>query len=76
MQQITDLHLSSAAAQAFLEAVPEKIKLALSAYAAELGYPIEAVIEMAIAGFLDEDSLTFTDCRPMTSQGKLKMLDP
>jgi hypothetical protein len=76
MQQVTDPHLSPTAAQVFLESVPEKIKLALAAYAAELEYPVEAVIEMAIAGFLDEDSLTFTDCKPMTPQGKLKMLDP
>ena len=46
------------------------------AYAEELEYPVEAVIEMAIAGFLDENALSFTDCKPMTSGGKLKMLDP
>jgi hypothetical protein len=75
MQQLTHQPLSSATAQSFLEAVPEKIKTALTAYAAELDYPVEAVIEMAIAGFLDEDALTFADCQPMTSNGKLKMLD-
>jgi hypothetical protein len=75
MQQLTDPHFSQTAAQNFLDAVPEKIKVALAAYAAELDYPVEAVIEMAIAGFLDEDALTFADCKPMTSGGKLKMLD-
>ncbi|MGV0023493.1 hypothetical protein [Phormidesmis priestleyi] len=65
MQQLTDQHLSTAAAQAFLEAVPEKIKAALIAYAAEIEYPIEAVIEMAVSGFLDEDALSFVDCQPI-----------
>ena len=68
-------HLSNTAAQALLNAVPEKIKLALIAYAAGLEYPIEAVIEMAIAGFLDEDAISFIDCHPMSRNGKLKMLD-
>ena len=75
MQQLTAPHLSNAAAQVLLNTVPEKIKLALTAYAAELEYPIEAVIEMAIAGFLDEDAISFIDCQPMSTNGKLKMLD-
>ncbi len=76
MQQLTASHLSDTAAQALLNAIPEKVKLGLIAYATELEYPIEAVIEMAIAGFLDEDAISFTDCQPMRSNGKLKMLDP
>lgn len=75
MQQLTDQHLSAAAAQALLDAVPERIRVALLAYAAEIEYPLEAVVEMAIAGFLDQDALSFTDCKPMTSGGKLKMLE-
>ena len=55
MQQLTAPHLSNTAAQALLNTIPEKIKLALTAYAAELEYPIEAVIEMAIAGFWDDE---------------------
>ncbi len=74
MQQLTSLHLSNTAAQELLNAIPEKIKLALITYAAELEYPIEAVIEMAIAGFLDEDAISFTDCQPINRNGKLKML--
>ncbi len=76
MQQLTEQHLSPTASQTFLNAVPEKIRLALMAYAEELEYPVEAVIEMAIAGFLDENALSFSDCKPMTSSGNLKMLDP
>jgi hypothetical protein len=75
MPQLTTPHLSNAAAQALLNTLPEKIKLALTAYAAELDYPIEAVIEMAIAGFLDEDAISFMDCQPISTHGKLKMLE-
>ena len=75
MQQLIAPHLSNTAAQSLLSSVPEKIKLALIAYAVELDYPIEAVIEMAIAGFLDEDAISFIDCQPMSTNGKLKMLD-
>ena len=75
MQQLTDQHLSATAAQSFLDAIPGRIKSALIAYATELEYPVEAVIEMAIASFLDEDALSFLDCKPMTARGSLKMLD-
>ena len=75
MQQVTEQHLSPAAIQTLLMAVPEKIRIALIVYAEELEYPVEAVIEMAIAGLLDEDAITFADCKPMTANGKLKILD-
>jgi hypothetical protein len=69
MQPITTDHLSATAAQTFLESVPEKIRLALQAYAEEMDYPIEAVVEMAIASFLDEDAVSFKDCRPLAAMG-------
>ncbi|MBD2329682.1 hypothetical protein [Alkalinema sp. FACHB-956] len=69
MQNTHTDHFSATAAQTVLEAVPEKIKAALIAYAAEMDYPIEAVIEMAIASFLDEDAVSFTDCRPLVAFG-------
>jgi hypothetical protein len=31
-------------------------------------YPVEAVLEIAIAGFLDPDSLSFDDCQPLTGK--------
>lgn len=65
MQHTTTDHFSATAAQSVLEAVPDKIKAALLAYATEMDYPIEVVIEMAIASFLDEDAVSFTDCRPV-----------
>ena len=65
--QTTTEHLSAEVAQAFLAALPEKIRLGLVAYAAQIDYPIEAVLEMAIAGFLNEDSMTFVGCNPLAS---------
>jgi hypothetical protein len=59
-------HLAPAAAHAFLDALPEHIKQALITYAVEMDYPLEAVLEIAIAGFLDPDSISFADCKPMT----------
>jgi hypothetical protein len=65
MQSITE-HLSPEAAQIFLSTLPEKIRLGLLTYSAQIEQPVEAVIEMAIAGFLDEDSISFTNCQPLT----------
>lgn len=52
--------------------VPEQIRLALEAYAAETQFPIELVIEMALAQFLDVDAVTFDDCDPVMSPGRLR----
>jgi predicted transcriptional regulator len=65
MQAKTE-HLAPTAAQAFLDALPDKIKRALVTYAEEIDYPVEAVLEIAIAGFLDPDSISFADCQPLT----------
>ncbi|MBW4474700.1 MAG: hypothetical protein KME45_30630 [Stenomitos rutilans HA7619-LM2] len=56
--------LSSTAGQIILEQLPERIKQAVMARAAEIDYPIEAVIEMAIAGYLDPNAIGFVDCKP------------
>jgi hypothetical protein len=69
MQQLSKENLSAAAAQTFLDAVPEKIRSALVAYATEMDYPVEAVVEMAVASFLDEDAVSFQDCRPLVAMG-------
>jgi hypothetical protein len=60
----TDEHLSPVAAKMMLTAFPERIQRALLAHAAETGYPIEMILEMAIAGFLDSECLNFSDCAP------------
>jgi hypothetical protein len=57
-------HLDPAIAQVILDALPENIRKAYLAHAAEIEYPVEAVIEMALAGFLDSEALSFVDCKP------------
>ena len=66
-------HLSPEAAQTILNTLPEKIQLGLRAYAAQLDYPIEIVIEMMIAGFLDEDSMSFDGCMPLRGMNFVKV---
>ncbi len=56
--------LSSTAGQIILEQLPERIKAAVIARAAEIDYPVEAVLEMAIAGYLDPHAIGFVDCKP------------
>jgi flagellar motor switch protein FliG len=63
MQATTFEQLTPAAAQKILEQLPERIRLALINRAAEIEYPVEAVVEMAIAGYLDGDA-AFADCQP------------
>ena len=57
-------HLSPELAQIFLEGLPKSIRKALSMRAKTMNYPVWAVIEMAIAGDLDEEALSFVDCKP------------
>jgi hypothetical protein len=56
--------LSSTAAQKVLEQLPERIRTDFIARATELDYPVEAVIEMALAGYLDSEAIGFADCKP------------
>lgn len=56
--------LSSTAAQKVLEQLPERISTAFIARATELDFPVEAVIEMALAGYLDNEAIGFADCKP------------
>jgi hypothetical protein len=60
--------LSATDAKIILERLPEKIRAALIAHAAEIDYPVEAIIEMAIASFLDSEALGFADCKPGRGQ--------
>lgn len=57
-------HLSPELAQIFLEGLPEHIRNGLEMRAKTMNYPVWAVIEMAIAGYLDEEALSFVDCKP------------
>ena len=60
--------LSAADAEVILERLPKRIRAALIAHAAEIEYPIEAVVEMAIASYLDSEALGFADCQPGRGQ--------
>lgn len=66
----TQLHeqLSPSDAEVILLRLPERIRTALIDRAAEIEYPIEAVVEMAIASFLDTEALGFVDCKPGRGQ--------
>lgn len=65
-QSPAQTHLSPELAQTFLEGLPAPIRAGLEARAKEINYPVWAVIEMAIAGYLDEEALSFVDCQPKT----------
>jgi hypothetical protein len=66
----TQLHeqLSRSDAEVILLRLPERIRTALIDRAAEIDYPIEAVVEMAIASFLDTEAIGFVDCKPGRGQ--------
>jgi hypothetical protein len=78
MKMQTQVHeqLSLIDAEAILERLPERIRTALFDRAAEIEYPIEAVVEMArsarypqgVASFLDTEALGFVDCKPGRGQ--------
>ncbi len=54
-----------------LDYLPERIKQAIEEYSQETQLPPELVIELAIANFLDVDSVTFDDCQ-IDSPGVLR----
>jgi len=63
-EQETREHLSPVAARMILAALPDKVRKSFERRAAEIEYPVEAVLEMALAGFLDSECLSFSDCKP------------
>lgn len=68
MQAKLQNQLSHTDAEVILERLPARIRAALLARAAEIEYPVEAVVEMAIASFLDSEALGFADCQPGRGQ--------
>lgn len=64
MQSTHFEQLTPPAAQVILEQLPERIKQALIDRATEIDYPVEAIIEMALAGYLDPEAIGFADCNP------------
>jgi len=63
-ERSTTEHLSPELANLFLEGLPEKIRSALQLRARAMNYPVWAIVEMAIAGYLDDEALSFVDCQP------------
>ncbi|MDX2239831.1 MAG: hypothetical protein NW224_04015 [Leptolyngbyaceae cyanobacterium bins.302] len=68
MQAELQEQLSPVDAETILGQLPERIRTALIERTAEIEYPIEAVVEMAIASFLDTEALGFADCKPGRGQ--------
>jgi flagellar motor switch protein FliG len=68
MQSTTFEQLTPTAAQVILAQLPERIRQALVNRAAEIDYPVEAVVEMALAGYLDSEAIGFADCKPGRGQ--------
>lgn len=68
MQTELQERLAAADAEVILNRLPERIREALIARAAKIEYPVEAVVEMAIASFLDTEALGFADCKPGRGQ--------
>jgi hypothetical protein len=68
MQAKSKEQLSPPDAEAILDRLPERIRVALIARATEIEYPVEAVVEMAIASFLDSEAIGFADCKPGRGQ--------
>lgn len=64
LEQETIEHLSPVAARMILAALPDHIRDSFEGRAADIEYPVEAVLEMALAGFLDSECLSFSDCNP------------
>jgi hypothetical protein len=68
MQAKFEEQLSPTDAKVILDCLPERICEALVNRADEIEYPVEAVVEMAIASFLDSEALGFADCQPGRGQ--------
>jgi hypothetical protein len=52
--------------------VPEQIRSALEAYAADRNFSLDFVLELALSQFLDLDAVTFEDCDPVITPGQLR----
>jgi predicted transcriptional regulator len=76
MQTATVEQLFPTDAQSILDKLPTRIRTALTDdlrsvvdhRATEIEYPIERVVEMAIASFLDTEAIGFADCKPGRGQ--------
>jgi hypothetical protein len=60
--------LDADAAQIILAQLPDRIQQAILRRAVGIDYPVEALLEMAIAGYLDNEAIGFADCKPDRGQ--------
>jgi hypothetical protein len=61
-QIFTSERLAPEGISVLVDHLPDYVRSALEERSIELGCPIEGVIEMAIASFLDEEAFSFEDC--------------
>ncbi|NJM44846.1 MAG: hypothetical protein HC860_00725 [Alkalinema sp. RU_4_3] len=66
------MQTSSTTASELKFQVPDRVRSAVEAYAAERNYSIDFVMELALSQFLDLDGVTFDDCQPVMSPGQLR----
>ncbi len=69
-QAATTQHLPPEAVHRLLEYAPDYVKEALIQKSADLDCSLEAVVEMALASFLDEEAFSFEDCLLAQRLGK------
>ncbi len=62
--QSDNKHLSHDVALMLLAVLPSRIRTAYLNHAKQIDYNVELVLEMALADFLDPESLSFADCKP------------
>ena len=58
----------------FLAGLPSSMRTAVEQYAIENEMPAEFVVELAIAHFLDPDSVTFDDCQVGVQRDRVELL--
>jgi len=68
-----DRHKQNASGS-ILDELPASLRIETVNYAAEDELPPEFVVELAIAHFLDPDSMTFDDCQTQLQQDRLALL--
>jgi hypothetical protein len=61
-QTIAIKHLTAASIEQITHDLPDYVKAALLEKSTEMECSLEAVFEMAIASFLDEEAFSFEDC--------------
>jgi hypothetical protein len=61
-QTIAMKHLTAASIEQITHDLPDYVKAALLEKSTEMECSLEAVVEMAIASFLDEEAFSFEDC--------------